>query len=113
MNSNGLSINSTCHIKKHGSRTMSNHDFTFLTECSNDSHQILIIKFAGMLCKLWDGITTGKDHRIKLIFMSLQVCNDIVCKQGDTRVGFDLLCAADCKHFVRYSIFKKRFQILE
>ena len=113
MNSNGLPFDNTSHIKKHGSRAMSNHDFTFLTECSNDSHQILIIRFTGMLCKLRDSIATGKDHCIKLIFMSLQVCNDIVCKQGDTRVGFDLLCAADRKHFVRYTIFKKRFQILE
>ena len=83
MDGNGLSIDSTCHIKKHGSSTMSYHDFTFLTECSNDSHQILIIRFAGMLCKLRDSIATGKDHCIKLIFMSFQVCNDIVCKQGD------------------------------
>lgn len=84
MDGNGLPFGNTCHIKQHGSRTMSNHDFTFLTECSNDSHQILVVSLTGMLCKLRDSIATGKDHCIKLIFMSFQVCNDIVCKQGDT-----------------------------
>ena len=79
MDSNSLSVDNTCHIKQHRSGTMSDHNFSLLSECRNNSHQILIIRFVSMLGKLWYGISAWEYHRIKFIFMSFQICNNIIC----------------------------------
>ena len=62
----------------------------------------------------WLHTKTGYDLlSTENIFMPYKICNHIIGHQFNARVCFNFLCFRHCIHLIGYTIFKKRFQILE
>lgn len=92
---------------------MTYQDLSLPGKCLQDRHQVHIIRFIRILSKYRNRIPTGKNQSIKIIFMPYKICNHIIGHQFNARVCFNFLCFRHCIHLIGYTIFKKRFQILE
>ncbi len=58
--------------------------FSFITKSFNYFKHILIIRFISILCKYRHRITTSEYQSIVFIFMTFQIGNYIICKDGNT-----------------------------
>ena len=93
--------------------TVSRHDFVFPCEFLDYGEQVQIVNFSGMLFKDGNGIATGEYQCVIVVGMAFELGYGVVCVQQDAGISPDGSGIGYCKYFIRNTVFKKCFQVLE